>query len=470
MSNILLMSDSYKYTHSKQYPENMTYMHSYIESRGGTYGFTKFFGLQYYLKKYLTTQITKEIIDEAEKIVNSQNLPFDREMWEYILKEHNGYIPIRIRAVPEGIVVSNHNVLITVESTDEKVPSIVSFFETLLLKVWYPITTATLTYQYKRIFKYYLEQTSDNLSHLDTMLHDFGYRGVSSEESAKIGGMGHLVNFSGTDNVAAILGANKYYNAPLKFSSVPAAEHSTITSWKKEHEKEAYEHLLDIYENQVFSVVIDSYNYYKAIEDIITDKLYEKIKKRNHILVIRPDSGEAVENILFACEHISKTFGYTVNSKGYKVLNNIRILQGDGINENTAWDILKALKDNGYAADNIILGSGGALLQGNDNSKINRDTHRFAMKCSCVIINDKLVEVFKAPITDRGKVSKKGRLDLIYKNKKYVTVNIDNLALNEYHPDSIMQVVFENGRLVNELTFDNIKENESKYTVLERRL
>lgn len=456
MENIILMSDSYKFSHYNQYPENMTYMHHYIESRGGLYGYTKFFGLQYILKKYLTTPITKEMIDEAEEIVNMHGLKFPRENWEYILKKYDGYLPLRIRAVKEGTVVNNHNVLMTIESTDKKTSWLCGFIETMVLKVWYPITVATLSHYYKVIFKKFLDETSDNLSHIDTMLHDFGYRGVSSEESAGIGGLAHLISFKGTDNLAAIRYGRKYYNKEMAGFSVPAAEHSTITSWEMENEEKAYDNILEKYKDSVVSIVVDSYNYYKAVDKIISTDLYDKVKKREKTLVLRPDSGDAISNILYGLETLSKYFGYTVNSKGYKVLNNIKILQGDGINENMAWDILKSLRDNGYSVENVILGCGGSLLQGNFNSSINRDTHKFAMKCSCIMNGDKLVEVFKAPVTDKGKVSKKGRLDLIKKGDKYITVKIDDLPLGTYHKDSVLHTVYENGKLLIEYTLDEI--------------
>ncbi|KGQ43696.1 nicotinate phosphoribosyltransferase [Gallibacterium anatis] len=460
--NIILMSDSYKYSHSRQYPPQMTYMHHYIESRGGRYGYTQFFGLQYYLKKYLCQPITQAMIDEAEQIMRLHGLPFDRENWQYILQQHQGYLPLKIRAVPEGSLVNNHNVLLTVENTDPRCAWLVSFFETLLLKVWYPCTVATLSNSYHRICRKFLQETADSLDALPFMLHDFGYRGVSSEESAQLGGAAHLLNFKGTDNVGALLMLRQYYHAEMAGFSVPAAEHSTITSWSKTREVEAYEHLLDTYQNSVISIVVDSYDYYKTIEEAFCGKLAEKVKQRKFPLVLRPDSGDAISNVLFACERLENTFGVTVNSKGYKVLNNVKVLQGDGINENSAWDLLKALKDNQYSVENVILGCGGSLLQGNLTTSINRDTHRFAMKCSCVITEGKLVDVYKAPITDKGKVSKKGRLDLIWNGEKYQTINIDHLPLNQYAENSMMQTVFENGKLLVDWCLDDIQYNAQK--------
>ncbi|RRD39729.1 nicotinate phosphoribosyltransferase [Leptotrichia sp. OH3620_COT-345] len=462
MKNLILMTDSYKMTHPKQYPENMTYMHDYIESRGGLYGYTKFFGLQYYLKEYLTKTVTEEMVKEAEEICTLHGLPFFKDGWNYIVKNLNGKLPLRIRAVPEGAVVKNHNVLVTIESTDSNVPWIVGWVETLLLKIWYPITVATFSYKAKQIIEYFLKETGDNVKdELPFKLHDFGYRGVSSEESAGIGGLAHLTNFMGTDTLQSLVFAKKYYHSEMGGFSIPASEHSTMTSWTRKYEKEAYENMLDSFPNGTIAIVLDSYDYFNAVENIIGKQLREKIQNRNGILVIRPDSGDAITNILFALESLENNFGYTINSKGYKVINKVRIIQGDGINENIIWDIYKSLKDNGYSAENVALGCGGSLLQGNSDSHINRDTHKFAMKCSCIKIGDKITDVYKNPITDRGKVSKKGRLDLIKtESGNYTTVNISHLKENKYHKNSVLELVYENGILKKDYTLDEVRSNE----------
>lgn len=465
--NLILDCDSYKVTHPKQYPEGMTYMHSYIESRGGLYGYTKFFGLQYYLKKYLTIKITKDMIDEAEEIFKLHGVPFDRSGWDYISNELNGKLPLRIRAVPEGAVIPNHNVLVTVESTCSKTPWIVSWLEPLILKIWYSTTVATYSYKTKQIITHFLELTSDNIDEqLPFKFHDFGYRGASSEESAALGGLAHLTNFMGTDNINALELGRKYYHSKCAGFSIPAAEHSTVTSWGKEHEKDAIEHIIDSFPDTPVSVVCDSYNYYNAIENIICKALKEKILKRKYNVIVRPDSGDAIANVLFALEKLEEAFGVTINSKGYKVLNNTAIIQGDNVHEDTTWDILKSAMNNGYSTDNIALGCGGSLLQGNEHSSLNRDTHKFAMKCSCVKVNNDYIDVFKNPITDRGKVSKKGRLDLIKTdNGEYKSINISYLPENTYHPSSIMEIVFENGEILKDYTLDEVRENENKYYI-----
>lgn len=459
MKNLILSTDSYKQTHYLQYPNGMTYMHDYIESRGGSYGVTKFFGLQYYLKEYLSKPITKEMVEEAKEICKLHGVPFNEEGWNYIAKL--GYLPIKIRAVEEGVVVPNHNVLITVESTDEKIAWITGFVETLIMKVWYPITVATFSYKIKKIIKEFLDKTSDNPeSELLTRFHDFGYRGVSSEESAGIGGMSHLVNFRGTDTLNAVLYAKKYYNCEMAGFSIPASEHSTMTSWKKENEEKAFENMIDKFQGPV-SIVSDSYNFFNAVDYIVGEDLKEKIKNHKEgPVIIRPDSGDAITNVLFALESLERNFGAVINSKGFKVLNAVRIIQGDGINEDTIWDLCKIIMENGYSIENVAFGCGGALLQGNSHSSINRDTHRFAMKCSAAIVNGELIDIYKNPITDRGKVSKKGILDLIYENGEFKTINIEK---DKPHKNSVMKTVFENGKILKEYTFDEVRNNENKY-------
>ena len=232
-----------------------------------------------------------------------------------------------------------------------------------------------------------------------------------------------------------------------------------MTSWGRENEAKAFENIIDSFEGPM-SIVSDSYNYFNAVDYIVGEDLKEKIKNHNGTIIIRPDSGDAVTNVLFALESLERNFGVSINSKGYKVLNNVRVIQGDGINENTIWDLCKVIAENGYSVENVAFGCGGALLQGNFNSSINRDTHKFAMKCSATIINGKLIDIYKNPITDRGKVSKKGILDLIYENGEFKTVNIEK---DKPHKNSIMQTVFENGKILKEYTFEEVRENEKMF-------
>ena len=172
------MTDSYKHSHPFQYPADVNYSHFYLESRGASYGlpsYTKFFVLQYYIKEYLSKPITQVMIDEAEALLMQHGLPFYRAGFEKILTKHDGYLPVRIRAVKEGSLIPLHNVLMTIESTDEELFWLPGVLETLLLKVWYPTTVATIGHNIKEIIKGYMEQTADSLDKLGFMLHDFGY-------------------------------------------------------------------------------------------------------------------------------------------------------------------------------------------------------------------------------------------------------------------------------------------------------
>lgn len=447
VSNIL-RTDSYKVSHFKQYPPGTTHIYSYLESRGGVFPETVFFGLNYYLKEYLSKPITMADVDRAEARITKHLGPnsFNRAGWERIVNVHKGFLPVRIKAVPEGTVVPTRNVLMTLENTDPELPWVTNYVETLLLKVWYPITVATLSREIKKVIKRYLEETGD-VSGLDFKLHDFGYRGVSSEESAAIGGMAHLVNFKGTDTMIALEAAEAYYGEDMAGFSIPAAEHSTITAWGEEFEYEAYENMIKQFGNgALYAVVSDSYNIYNACENIWGTMLKEKVLAAPGILVVRPDSGVPHEVVRQITEILGNKFGYTVNEKGYKVLNKVRVIQGDGITIDEIGRILEALKIRGWSADNVAFGMGGALLQ-----QCNRDTQKFAIKASSMVRNGKIKDVYKAPVTDNGKRSKRGKLKLV--NNGGILETFDSHQLGT----DVLQTVWENGVLVVDPTFEEIR-------------
>lgn len=448
-------TDSYKSSHWLQYPPGTTKMFSYIESRGSDeYDKTVFFGLQYYLKEYLSNPVTPQEVEKAKVFYEKHGVPFNYEGWMYISKDLNGKIPVKIRAVPEGTVVPTHNILVSIESTDPKVFWIVSWLETMLLRIWYPITVCTRSYTIKKIIKAALDKSSDAPdAELPFKLHDFGSRGVSSQESAMIGGASHLVNFMGSDTVVGVMMANEYYNSDMVGYSIPAAEHSSITSWGQENEEDAYRNMLTQFAKPgfLFAVVSDSYDIYNAITNIWGDKLKEEIITSGATLIIRPDSGNPPEVVLRCLQLLDKKFGNTINSKGFKVLNNVKIIQGDGITEHTIKEIIAKFLAAGYSATNVAFGMGGALLQ-----QINRDTLKFAMKCSHIMVGKKSVNVFKNPVTDPGKVSKSGRLDLIYGVNGLETVKIDSFTTS--HKMSVMREVYKNGELLVNDNFETIRE------------
>lgn len=419
-SNIV-RSDSYKVSHYKQYPKGTEHVYSYLESRGGIYDETVMFGLTYYIKEYLNDPITMDDVDEAERMFElhfGDKKLFNRDGWERIVRYHNGYLPVEIKAVSEGTVVPTLNVLLTVENTDPELPWVTNYVETILCKLWYPITVATNSFEIKKLIKSYLDKTGDTAG-LDFKLHDFGARGVSSEESAAIGGMAHLINFKGTDTMVAFDAARHFYREPMAGFSIPAAEHSTITSWGRENEVEAFRNMINQFGNgALYAVVSDSYDIYGACEKLWGETLRQEVLDAPGTLVVRPDSGHPPTVVLRCVEILGDKFGYTTNEKGYKVLNKVRVIQGDGIEYESINAILDNLEKNGWSADNLAFGMGGALLQ-----KMDRDTLSFAFKCSAVRVNGEWRDVFKDPTTDSAKVSKRGRLKLIVDGGNFTTVS-----------------------------------------------
>lgn len=448
--NFILSTDSYKVSHWKQYPPGTQTVYSYLESRGGKYNETVFFGLQYYLNYYLSGHVVFPWhIDEAEDFCNKhfgEGL-FNRAGWEYIVNQHSGRLPLRIRAVREGTVVPTHNVLMTIENTDPNVPWLTNYAETLLLKVWYPITVATLSRNIKKIILGFLEATGDP-DLINFKLHDFGFRGASSYETAAIGGAAHLVNFMGTDTMAALEVSQEFYDEDMAGFSIPASEHSTITSWGEEHELDAMRNMLTAYPTGLVACVSDSFDIYRACRQYWGDELHDMIMQRDGTLVVRPDSGDPPTVVTNVLGILGEKFGYTVNRKGYKVLpSQIRVIQGDGVNEDSIYDVLTACMRRGWSADNVTFGMGGKLLQ-----DVNRDTQKFAFKCSAVQVNGEWRDVYKDPVTDPGKISKRGRLSLVMGDGGILETESETDPKFDY-----LQTVFENGVVRNRTNLAEVR-------------
>jgi nicotinamide phosphoribosyltransferase len=463
--NFVLLADAYKYSHHKLYYPGTTKIYSYLESRGGQFDETVFFGLQYFLKHYLEgIVITKEKIDEADGFLNQvfgRNDVFDRSKFDYIVEKHNGRLPVRIKAVPEGAVVPVNNVLMTIENTDSQCFWLSNFLETLLMQVWYPCTVATVSREVRKIVEEYFEETAADASKpaIDFVLNDFGFRGASSVESAGIGGAAHLINFLGSDTLMGSVLLQRYYETQKVWGvSVPATEHSVVTLLGEEGELEVFKHILKTFPTGIVACVSDSFDIFRACSDYWGTELKDLVLSRDGVLVIRPDSGDPVFTLLRVFDILLSKFGYTINEKGYKVLPpQVRVLQGDGINVQSIRSIYGALKVNGISAENLVLGMGGALLQ-----KVDRDTQKFAFKCSYAEINGKPVDVQKHPVEvdSHGKLvqsfkkSKAGQLKLIRTDAGYQTVRKET---NTGYEDQLI-TVFENGEIINTVSFEEIRE------------
>jgi len=446
----ILRTDGYKVTQWEQYPSDTEYLTSYIEARGGAEEST-FFGLQAFIKEYLLTPITMEDIDFAEKVLMPYIGYFNREGWEIIVNEYDGYLPLSIEAVPEGTVMPVSNIQVRVTNTDPRLYWLTSYIETAILRgVWYPSTVATKSREMKKYLVNAINESSDTTVDelIPFMLHDFGSRGVSSPESAMLGGMAHLTNFVGTDTIEGIYGAMKYYNAVNPGTSIPASEHSTMTSWN--NEVDAYENMINLFsgEGKLLAVVIDSYDVYNAARNILGKELKAKIIASKGRVIARPDSGSPTYMPIEVAKILMEEFGYTTNSKGYKVLPDyIRVIQGDGITDESLPMLLYNIIDAGLSVENFAFGMGGGLLQ-----KVERDDLEYAMKASARCDTSGIWhDVFKEPLHGNKK-SKKGRLALQYT----LTHGFSTKRKEEIGVD-LLEPVYLNGKLLRDTSFSEVR-------------
>ena len=376
------------------------------------------------------------------------------------MDEHDGRLPIEIKAVPEGTPVDVSNVLMTVENTDKKSYWLVNYLESLLLQVWYPSTVATLSAEVRKLCNFYLDVTGSEKDNLDFMLHDFGYRGATSTESSMICGSAHLLSFSGTDTIPALTIPENYYNdSSLYGFSVQATEHSVMTSLGPEGEFDQVLNVIDKAKEGVLSIVIDSYNYRNFLTEAgksgsdLNEAILNFLDGENNKVVFRPDSGEPVSTTIDCLNLLSEGFGSHLTSEGYKVFDlNIGLLWGDGLNYQKIRDILFAMKSSGWAAQNIIFGMGGGL-----HSNVTRDTQRNAFKCSAQLRDGEWHDIFKNPL-DSSKKSKTGRFKLINDNKSFKTISIDDEG------EDCLQTVFKNGELLIDDKFADIKSRALNYS------
>lgn len=454
-ANLILNTDSYKFSHFLQYPPGTSAISAYIETRGHQdQADVLFFGLQMFLKEYLGKPVTRADIDEAEAIVTAHGLPFHRAGWTRIVEQFGGYLPLEIQALPEGTLVRRGVPMVQVVNTDPHAFWLTSYIETALLRaVWYPSSVASNARKVKQIIRPMLEKTCDDPEAvLPFRLHDFGARGVGAFEQAGIGGAAHLVNFMGTDTVTGVLYARRYYGAEMAGFSIPASEHSTMTAWGVGREADAYANMIDRFAGVgMFAVVSDSYDINYAVSEIWGEQLREKVRASGGTLVIRPDSGDPIETPVHVVKQLDYHFGSTLNAKGYKVLDkSVRVIQGDGVSNADIGQILGRLEAFGFSAENIAFGMGGGLLQ-----KVNRDTYSFAMKTNARLDDaGRWHDVFKRPATMNVKASKAGRQAVVSGLSGLEAARLDELKERRNH----LEPVWKDGELLRDWSFAEIRE------------
>ena len=360
---------------------------------------------------------------------------------------------IRIKEVKEGTLVPTGNVLMTVESNDPELAWVVTFFETVLLKVWYPTTIATQSFFVRQRIREQFARSGADSAALDFACHDFGYRGCFSEETAQIGAAAHLLSFQGTDTVAGIRMLQRCYGAGMAAFSIPATEHSVVSAFGPDGERDAFAHYLATFPTGTIACVSDTYDVYKAVERTWGEELRAEVAGRAGRLVVRPDSGDYLEIVPWVLATLGERFGTTTNAAGYRVLDeHVRVIQGDAMDYETIQTLYARIVDLGWSAENLVVGSGGGLLQ-----KVNRDTCGFALKATEAVVNGEVRPIFKHPVTDPAKTSKTGRMKLVRTGQGYETIQ-QPLDPARYAPAADeLEVVFEDGESMRTQTLDEIR-------------
>lgn len=478
--NPLILTDGYKVDHRRQYPNGTSLVYSnWTPRRSRVDGIDEvvLFGLQYFIKKYILEDFDTYFFKQPkEKVVEQYKRRINNYLGEnqigtkHIEDLHAlGYIPMVIKAIPEGGSVPVRVPMFTMYNTDPQFFWLTNYFETLISAVvWMPCTSATIAKQYRKVLDKYAAETSSIPDFVNWQAHDFSMRGMPGIEAAVCSGGGHLLSFTGTDTIPAIDFLERYYNADsdkeLIGGSVAATEHSVMCMGTVEGELETFKRLIfDIYPTGIVSIVSDTWNLWTVLTEYLPT-LKDSIKERNGKVVIRPDSGDPVDIICGnesaeneaekkgVIELLWDTFGGTINEKGYKeLIPQIGAIYGDSITIERATNICERLKAKGFASTNIVLGIGSFTYQFNT-----RDTFGFAMKATYGEVNNEGREIFKDPITDDGtKKSAKGLIKIIKENGQYEMV--DQVHWHEEKGGELREV-FRDGRLLIDDTLQNIRQ------------
>ena len=515
-----LLLDSYKSSHRKQYSPNTEVVYSTWtprKSRESDINKVVVFGIQAFIQDYLVELFNQtffyrkreDVIPVIKEIMQNYTGDSDTSHWEAL---HDlGYLPLEIRALPEGTLCPIRVPMATIENTKPEFYWLTNFIETIFsTEVWKPMTSATIALQYRKILDSYAEKTCDNNDHVDYQGHDFSLRGMAGIDAGLSSGAGHLVSFKGSDTIPAVFWIEKYYQTKningSVATSIPATEHSVAETNIIELEEQfknsedprleaerAYlgRLLNDVYPSGFFSYVSDTYNLWDVCTKVLPSHK-DKIMSRDGRVVVRPDSGDPVDILCgyntktffddYGCidkpvrlrdesdtpyyneinkgviELLWETFGGTVNSKGYKVLDShIGCLYGDAITLERAKEICERLEKKGFASSNVVLGIGSYTYNMNT-----RDTFGFALKTTYGVVNGKELLLYKDPITDDGtKKSQKGRV-IVLRDENGDLTYIDNLYKSEWEKrvnngEDELRTVFKDGKVMNTQSFDMVR-------------
>jgi|2_EtaG_2_1085320.scaffolds.fasta_scaffold22050_2 nicotinamide phosphoribosyltransferase len=486
--NPLTSIDFYKAGHIRQYPEGTTELYSNFTPRSCALsninyeffdGKVVFFGIQYFIKSFLIDSWKKEFFFKDKiKVIEKYKRRMDCALGNNIVSTDHieslhdlGYLPLKIKALPEGSRVPIGVPVLTIVNTHKDFFWLTNYIETVMsCFLWKAITSATTAFHYKKLLTAYAINTGSPIDFVNFQAHDFSFRGMSGLQDASLSGAAHLTSFYGTDTVPAIDLLEDYYQANVKNNvigcSVPATEHSVMCMGEKENEINTFKHLINnIYPEGIVSIVSDTWDFWKVINEYM-NILKENIMSRNGKVVIRPDSGDPVKIICGdsysdknsyeykgAIECLWDIFGGTFTENGYKVLDShIGLIYGDAITFDKANLILLELEQKGFASSNIVFGIGSYTYQ-----YVTRDTYGFAMKTTSGIVNGERREIFKDPKTDNGvKKSAKGLLRVEKENGTFV---LYDQQTEDQEENGELRCIFLNGQIPFYDDIDSIRNN-----------
>ncbi|RPE13970.1 nicotinate phosphoribosyltransferase [Chitinophaga lutea] len=479
----VLLKDGYKVGHKFQYPEGTTLVYSNLtprKSRNPEIDEIVFFGLQYFIKEYLVRQFNDYFFSKPKEEVLRQYarridnyLGKDSITYQHMTDLHDlGYLPLEIKALPEGSLVPMRVPIFTIKNTVPEFFWLTNMLETLLSAIlWKPCTSATTAFQYLKTFTRYARETvGDDKGFIPWQGHDFSFRGMSGVEDAVMSGAGHLLSFAGTDTIPAIDFLEAFYNADcekeLIGGSVAATEHSVMCMGTQDAEIDTFERLItQVYPGGIVSIVSDTWDFWQVITEFLP-ALKDKILARDGKVVIRPDSGDPVKIIVGddaapvgspaykgAIECMWETFGGTITTQGYKLLDgHIGLIYGDSITTERQLAILEGLKQKGFASYNVVLGIGSYTYE-----YVTRDTFGFAMKATYGEVNGVGRDIFKDPKTDDGtKKSAKGLMQ-VFKNTLTGRLELKDQCTWEEEAQGELKTVFKDGRLLTDWTLADIR-------------
>lgn len=480
----IILKDGYKVGHKFQYPDGTTLVYSNLtprKSRNPEIDEIVFFGLQYFIKEYLIRQFDEEFFKQPKEAVLKayarrldNYLGKDSITYDHIGQLHDlGYLPLEIKALPEGSLVPMRVPVFTIKNTKPEFFWVTNMLETVVSAIiWKPCTSATTAFQYLKTFTQYAKDTVGNdMGFIPWQGHDFSFRGMSGIEDAVMSGAGHLLSFAGTDTIPAIDFLEQYYNADcekeLVGGSVPATEHSVMCMGTQGDEINTFDRLISkVYPAGIVSIVSDTWDFWQVITEFLP-KLKTKIVARNGKVVIRPDSGDPVKIIIGdkdakpgspeykgAIECMWETFGGTITEKGFKLLDgHIGLIYGDSITTERQEAILEGLKQKGFASYNVVLGIGSYTYE-----YVTRDTFGFAMKATYGEVNHVGRDIFKDPKTDDGtKKSAKGLMQ-VYRDAKTGKLALKDQCTWEEEAKGELKTVFKDGKLTVDWKLQEIRD------------